>query len=174
MLNISCSNISNTKLPLSLPSISYKHNTLDHFRYIRVILDLCIHNEHQVHWWKKKPCTFELAIIFTVHNIIQSCIKKPVSSSLCCATHKMFGWYRKYFIFVHLFHVSNSALFSTWYFSTLILYRRSLDTFYRFTDSGADDVGSHSRCTGAVNFPERPIRCFATPPGGLLPITQAR
>ena len=28
------------------------------------------------------------------------------------------------------FHVSNNALFSTWYFSTLILYRRSLDTFY--------------------------------------------
>ena len=27
------------------------------------------------------------------------------------------------------FDVSNSALFSTWYFSTLILYRRSLDTF---------------------------------------------
>ena len=28
------------------------------------------------------------------------------------------------------FHVSNCALFSTQYFSTLILYRRSLDTFY--------------------------------------------
>ena len=28
------------------------------------------------------------------------------------------------------FHVSNSALFSTKYFSILILYRRSLDTFY--------------------------------------------
>ena len=27
------------------------------------------------------------------------------------------------------FHVSNCALFSTWYFSTLILYRRSFDTF---------------------------------------------
>ena len=27
------------------------------------------------------------------------------------------------------FHVSNSALFSTYYFSTLILYRCSLDTF---------------------------------------------
>ena len=33
-------------------------------------------------------------------------------------------------IYFHLpyFHVSNSALFSTWYFSTLILYRHSLDT----------------------------------------------
>ena len=30
------------------------------------------------------------------------------------------------------FHVSNSALFSTQYFSTLILYRRSLGTFYHF------------------------------------------
>ena len=30
------------------------------------------------------------------------------------------------------FHVSNYALFSTWYFNTLILYRRSLDTFYWF------------------------------------------
>ena len=28
------------------------------------------------------------------------------------------------------FHVSNSALFSTYYFRTLILHRRSLDTFY--------------------------------------------
>ena len=28
------------------------------------------------------------------------------------------------------FHVSNCALFSTYYFSTLILYRRNLDTFY--------------------------------------------
>ena len=28
------------------------------------------------------------------------------------------------------FHVSNNALFCTWYFSTFILYRRSLDTFY--------------------------------------------
>ena len=28
------------------------------------------------------------------------------------------------------FHVSNSALFSTEHFSTLILYKRSLDTFY--------------------------------------------
>ena len=29
------------------------------------------------------------------------------------------------------FHVSNCALFATYYFSTLILYRRSLDTFYQ-------------------------------------------
>ena len=32
------------------------------------------------------------------------------------------------------FHVSNSALLSTSYFSTLILYRRSLDTFYYYSD----------------------------------------
>ena len=35
--------------------------------------------------------------------------------------------------YLHLpyFHVSNNALFSIQYFSTLILYRRSLNTFYQ-------------------------------------------
>ena len=35
------------------------------------------------------------------------------------------------------FHVSNNALFSTEYFSTLILYRRSIDTFYYDVIMGA-------------------------------------
>ena len=35
-----------------------------------------------------------------------------------------------FYIRLPYFHVSNSALFSTKYFSTLILYRRSLGTFY--------------------------------------------
>ena len=32
------------------------------------------------------------------------------------------------------FHVSSNALFSTLYFSALILYRRSFDTFYKITE----------------------------------------
>ena len=37
--------------------------------------------------------------------------------------------FKSYFVYVYHFHVSNSALFSTQYSSTLILHRRSLDTF---------------------------------------------
>ena len=39
------------------------------------------------------------------------------------------------------FHVANCALFSTYYFSTLILYRRSLDTFYLTSQSEATSGG---------------------------------
>ena len=44
--------------------------------------------------------------------------------------HILMPYNRIIYFRLFYFHVSNSALFSTQYFSTLILHRRSLDTFY--------------------------------------------
>ena len=66
------------------------------------------------------------------------------------------------------FHVSNIALFSTKYISTLILYRRSLDTFYLQNMDWAHANTNHTRvalCSSPlawrlISYNVLPAHCF--------------
>ena len=136
-------------LPTHISSTRGRYNIfISHFKLISWI-DILIISCKRASMLKQKYFTFDISIPEPIPTQIYLAIWRHNTTMIYVYpvryVHRLFvlffavvmfsfrGLYvSTYLRWLHIpcFQVSNSALFSTYYFSTLIIHRRSLDTFY--------------------------------------------